>query len=183
MANLRLFVATDLPAEVLADISRLQARLRPAYPALRWLEPQGMHLTLKFLGAVPEERLGEIVRITAAVARGAAACDVATTGLTAFPGWRSARVVVVGCTVPPALAELQARLEPAYTSLGVAAEARAFRPHVTVARPTGRAGRLAHPGEALAEHRFRIGEIVLYQSFLGPGGSRYQALDRLPLGS
>lgn len=184
MPHLRLFVAADLPAVLLADVAAEQARLKPAYRSLRWLDTAGMHLTLKFLGAVPEERVGEAAAITAAIAKQTAPCVAETTPVDAFPGWRSPRVVVLGCSVPAALAELHAKLEPAYANLGIAAETRAFRPHVTLARAREqRPKRLDPPLRAFPPHQFHIDQIVLYQSFLGAGGSKYQALGRWTLGS
>ena len=184
MANLRLFVAADLPAELLAAVGAVQAKLRPEYPALRWLDPKGMHLTLKFLGSIPEERVGDVTRITQEIATAAVPSTMATTALDAFPSWRSPRVVVLGCTVPEPLAALHAQLEPAYAGLGVPVEERAFRPHVTLARAKERRPtRMEPPAVTLPVHAIPVNEVVLYQSLPGPGGSRYLALGRFALGS
>jgi len=185
---MRCFVAIDLAPEVRAAVAEAQAGLRAAAPraAVRWVDPAGMHLTLKFLGEVPEERLPALQGALTEVVTRRPALALAARGLGGFPNARRPRVVWMGIAGDgEALGRTAVVVEAALVPLGFPAEARPFRGHVTLARvrsPRGLA-RLADAIAAGAHTDFgawTAQEVVLYRSHLKPSGAVYEPLARLP---
>jgi len=190
--NLRLFVALDPPELVRRRLAALQAELKRAAGRaageVRWAAPESVHLTLQFLGGVPEERRPAIEAAVRAAAASSAPIHLAVSGTGAFPSVRRARVVWAGITgdVGP-LGELVTALGRALAPLGFTPETRPFSPHLTLGRArdgrgaAGLAAALGHAGEGPSAS-WRAGEVVLFQSHLSPHGARYEALSRAPLG-
>ena len=184
--RMRLFIAIDVPEPVRGALVGAQQSLRERSSArLRWTRPDAMHLTLKFLGDVDAARLPPIARAMAEVAGRHHPFGLSVTRLGAFPGGRRLQVVWAGIEGDlQAMGALRDALEAALAAEGHAAEARAFRPHVTLGRTRGgmrpdEAERIsaALPATALADGlAFSVERIVLYRSHLGAGGSRYEAL-------
>lgn len=182
---MRLFIAIDPDEAALAALIEGQRALRARAACRRWSDPGGLHLTLHFLGEVDA---AEATRIDAAMAARAAATapfGLALAGLGAFPSPARARVLWAGVGGDlPALAALQAGLGADLRALGREPEARAFRPHLTLARepadPTAVAGALA--AVALTPVAWEAREVVLYRSHLGPAGARYEVVARHPFG-
>lgn len=185
---MRLFLALNFPPPVRQDLWRAATRLRDLELPVKWVRPEGIHLTLKFLGEVPEQRETELVAALGRAARGARALPLALDGFGVFPDWQRPRVVWAGITPEPALEILQHRVEQEFAPLGFPTEARPFRPHVTL----GRAAREARPRDfggleaALAQLSFQATSLVeavdLMQSTLQSGGAVYQVRhsERLP---
>ncbi len=154
MATLRTFIAIDLSAELRANLGGLQDRLRGELGSrsVRWVQPQGIHLTLKFLGDTPQVQLDEIQR---ALARAAAAVEpftILAEGVGCFPNVRQPRVVWVGLQeATGSLLRLRTAVENEVAPLGFPTEKRAFQPHLTL----GRVQRDASPGEVR-----RVGQVV-----------------------
>lgn len=136
---MRLFVALRLDARIHATLDDSIAKLRglDRQKQVRWVDPAAIHLTLKFLGEVPDPGVLELeTRLDAAV-RGRPAPRLALTGLGAFPNARRPRVLWMGLHEEPqgaALAPLQEAIEAAAESLGWEREKRAFQPHLTLGR-------------------------------------------------
>jgi len=193
MANVRAFVAVDLGAPVKTQLGVLQRELKARTPAgaVRWVPPDAVHLTLKFLGDVPEERVGEIVAALQRVCGPLAPLSFSVAGAGCFPNLRRPNVVWVGVEDPSgALRALQAAVEKALNPLGFPPENRPFKPHLTLGRTQRNA-----PGEDLHAVGERVGalavgtlgqvdvrEILLMRSDLLPGGARYTPLARILLG-
>lgn len=179
----RLFFAVDPSADTRTALRALQSELRPTYPGLRWLAPDGLHLTLKFLGDVDAAAVDAIRAAGAAVAARSHSCTVTLTGVAAFPSWKSPRVLVALCSVPDALHELHERLQPAFEAWGIPAETRAFRPHLTLARiGDPRAHRLSPPeGIVVPPAPFEAESLVLYSSKRERSGAVYTPLATYPL--
>ena len=150
---------------------------------MKWVRPENIHLSLKFLGDVEETREPELV---AALKRAAGAgheprpLTLQITGFGVFPDYHRPQVLWAGVTPDPGLELLQHGVEQAFAPLGFPTEARAFRPHVTL----GRAARDARPRaftgleEILAGTEFdatvTVTEVDLMQSTLQPTGPVYQ---------
>ena len=190
-SQLRLFVACELPAEMKAALTALQDALRSqGAPPVRWVRPEGIHLTLKFLGEVPAQRVTNISVALAPTVEGIRPLELSLGSLGAFGGRRGARVVWVGVEGDvERVAELQRRVEAALERLGFPAENRPFSAHLTLARVPDHVGtaereRLWDLTKALAPPRpvgVTIRELSLMRSILGPGGAVYERLAAFPL--
>lgn len=180
--RLRLFLAIDPSPAARAALTALQDRLRDAAPGFRWLDPATFHVTVKFLGDVDAAHRPAIEEIAAAAAQSTPAVTVAFEGVRAFPRRRDARVLVAALSAPSALARLAASLDTAFVDLGVPAEGRAFRPHVTLAR---RRPGAAPPFPEVALDAplpgFAADRLRLYRSRLSPAGAAYDELAAWPL--
>ena len=191
--RLRLFVACELSQEVKEALARLQAELRPRHlERLRWVRLEGIHLTLKFLGETPADKVPAIERALAEAATGVGPFALSLGELGTFPDPRRGRprVIWVGLSgeLQP-LAELQKRLETSLAGLGFAPEERPFSPHLTLARvPPEQVASLApRIQEAIAAVRVskvaqRVTEVSLMRSILQAGGAVYQKVAAWPLG-
>jgi 2'-5' RNA ligase len=192
-ATRRLFVALE-PTDVVRrriraagdEIRRASGR---AADEIRWVAPENVHLTLQFLGAVPEERVASVAGAVAEAARSAPGpLSLEVRGAGGFPNARRPRVVWLGvdgdlASLRSLAADLGRRLAP----LGFPPEDRPFTAHLTLGRARegrgnpGIAGALAgaREEEAIA---WRATEVVLFESHLSPKGARYEAVARAPLG-
>ena len=137
MAMVRAFVAVDISEGARDALSEATARLQHQTPsAVRWVRPEGIHLTLKFLGDVDAGLVDRILGALEPTARGTGPFSLGLSGLGAFPSADSPRVVWVGLKGDLApLGELQARIDRQLNAdLGFAPEGRPFRPHLTLGR-------------------------------------------------
>jgi 2'-5' RNA ligase len=180
----RVFVALDVPKPVRASFAELSERLKKVCPNARWVRLEGVHITLKFVGEVPPEKLGQIRRALGELPS-FHPITVRFAGLGFFPSARSPRVFWAGVRADPTLAELAAAIEMELEPLGIAPEKRAFHPHLTLARFESRQGTqaLSEVVEALrapefGEEAFR--EFHLYQSVLKRFGAEYTRLVTYP---
>ena len=134
--TLRLFVAVELPEAARDHVEIVLRRLQGLdVPGIRWVRPDSVHLTLKFLGNVPIEEVLPITEAMEQAASGTPSLTLRLDGAGVFPNPRSPRVVWLGVQgdVQP-LALLQGRLEEALEAGGFAREDRAFTPHLTLGR-------------------------------------------------
>lgn len=186
----RLFIAVDLPEAVREALGRLQSDLRRRdLSGLRWVRPEGIHLTLKFLGETPAGRVTPIREALAAATRGRQALRLMLGSLGTFGNRRGPRVLWLDIEGDVSrLRELQAALEKALAGLGFPPEERKFSAHLTLARvsqpaPPGTAERISQALERVTPPRaeFAAREIVLMRSKLQPGGAVYDCLATFPL--
>ena len=191
---MRLFVAASLPAAVLSALDELQKSLRDRLGRIKWLRAEGIHLTLRFLGDVPSDRLVPLQEaLRSALTRPGGPFELALSGIGVFPDWRRPRVLWVSlvdvASRPGGLAslnDLQKRVERGVVEAGFQPETRPFRPHLTLAR-FGREGKPGGLDDVLtgtdipADTGFAVDRIGLIRSFLGPSGARYQTLEEYPL--
>lgn len=177
---MRLFVALDIPEDVRAALMQYTAQLAKLCLGARWVRIEGAHVTLKFIGEVPAER-AEAIRLALAEVHALAPVDLHFAGLGFFPNPQRPRVFWAGIEGGPALAKLAVAVDERVATLGIAREAREFRPHITLARfnsPKGldplRAAvvKLGAPEFGSATAR----EFCLYRSVLKPTSAEYTRL-------
>jgi len=186
---MRCFVAIDLPDDVRGALGAAGDDLRGVAPRadVRWVAPASMHLTLKFLGQVPEDRVAAIRSSLAAVAATTRPMTLACAGLGVFPGPSRPRVIWAGITDGLRdLGSLAAAVERAVEPLGYAPERRPFRGHVTLGRVRsprgfGRLARAIEGGKRTGYGTWKVSHVVLYQSHLRSTGSVYEPLATLSL--
>lgn len=179
----------ELPGEVRAAAAAHASRLRREFPDARasWARPEGLHITLKFIGEVEAARVEALSHAAGAAAEGFAPFSLTIEEPGTFPPRGAVRVLWLGVKdVSGRLAQLQSRLERECAAVGFPVEARAFKPHLTVARlrtPQGaHALAEAHRHATFGPYHFEVGELLVIRSELGPGGSRYTPLSRHALG-
>ena len=186
---MRLFLAINLPTDIIGAIDQEVAALRAAAPALRWIPPEKWHLTVRFIGEQPLERVAPIRDAIDRAAGRHAEAPLAIGGVGAFPNFRRARVVWIGVAPDPRLEMLHHDIETACVALGMEHEGRPFRPHVTLARvPQGiEEGALRTLSRAARGVRYAgvvdACSVDLMASELTAAGPRYRLLHSSPLGA
>ena len=157
MEQLRCFIAIELPEEIKAGLSRLQAKLKPSQFPVKWVNPYSIHLTLKFLGNVNADMTGQITEAMAEATPGVSPFQLEIKSLGVFPNPRRVQVIWVGVSGEvDKLLQLQKGIESALAKLGFAPEARAFTPHLTLGRVRD---------QASAEEQQKLGELVAGTKF------------------
>ena len=132
---MRLFIAIELPEEIKGKIAGVQGQLKASGAGANWTRPGGVHLTLKFLGEVPEAKVREILAAMAGAAQGTGKLSLKIGGAGAFPNAKAPRVLWIGVGGDVGkLSALQAAVEDAMGRQGFEREARKFSPHLTLAR-------------------------------------------------
>jgi RNA 2',3'-cyclic 3'-phosphodiesterase len=182
---MRLFVALDLPTEVRAALVDLILELKPLCRAAIWARPEGMHVTLKFIGhAIADVDAGKLAaaRTSLATVRSAAPVEIRYRGIGFFPNARRPRVMWCGIDASANLAPLAGDIERSLEPLGIPREERPFLPHLTIARfkSTEGVNAIARKSEEFAERDFgssRETEFYLFESKLKPGGAEYRRIE------
>ncbi len=192
--TVRVFVAVEVPEEIRGYLAGLQAAFRRHGRVVKLVDPNLMHLTLRFLGNVPAHQLGSVERTIRDTARDVYPFTLTLSQFGAFPGkGQPPRVVWVGLAADDGYDALQrvfSRLEDRLILAGFPAEARPFAPHVTLARLRDGVSIEEARGvdETVIEARaskgieavFLVSQLTLMRSDLGPGGARYTPLAQAP---
>jgi len=184
---MRCFLAIELDDVIKAQLGLAQSYFKDLAGKVSWVKPQQIHLTVKFLGEVPEEKIDQAARILQQCAGEVSPFEFSIEGLGAFPpSGRQIRVLWVGMTTPAELVKLNDLCQEAFVELGCPAERRKFTPHLTIARV-----RQTEQADAfrriIAEHKdFTAGtqyadHVVLYSSQLNPSGAIHTPLATVPL--
>jgi 2'-5' RNA ligase len=132
---MRLFIAIEIPAEIKTAMAEIQQGLKNSGVDASWTRAEGIHLTLKFLGEVPEDRIPEIMDGLRSAVEGFGGFRLEVSGTGTFPNAKNARVVWVGLSGKiDALHVLQAAVEAAMIKNGFEQESKKFTPHLTLGR-------------------------------------------------
>lgn len=188
----RIFAAIELPAPLCAQLGEIITGYRAQLPkgSVRWVNPTGIHLTLRFYGDTLNERIPEVQATLAQAAQAAAPMEFGLQGLGIFPNAAKPQVVWVGMTgaLEP-LGRLQQALEAAARTLKYPAETRPFTPHITLGRvpslrPDALRALLAflNNTQLAIPEPFRATGLSLMKSELRPTGSVYTSLAHYPFG-
>lgn len=191
MNEFRAFIAIELPPAAHAELARVIAQLRTGHErSVKWVDPEIIHLTLKFLGNTPNEKASAITEAVRQAARTVAPFSLEMTGLGAFPNAGAPRVIWAGVGGDLAtLRTLQKQIDQALIPLGFAPEARDFSPHLTLGRvrdgvpPRDRADLRKRLGSIGLPERMGIPvtHVCLMKSTLTPKGPLYDRVSVIPL--
>ena len=191
MEQIRSFIAIELSGELKQALTRLQSGLKSgSRTPVRWVDPNSIHLTLKFLGDIDINMTGKITAAMEEAVRGLHPFQIEMSGLGVFPNPRRVQVVWVGLTGEvERLARLQKRIETGLIPLGFAAESRSFTPHLTLARVRDRAtpyeredlGRLIEGMRLEADYRMNVASVHLMKSQLTKEGPVYSRISSVVL--
>ena len=176
---IRAFVALELDGSTRARLAELVRSLHGVVTGARWVRPEGIHLTLRFLGYARRSVLDSLVPALRLAAEDCPACTADVRGLGTFPERGRARVIWIGISVPQSVLRLQQACERAAVAAGFEAEERAFRPHLTLGRWREPARRPTLPEADLG--RTNLDTLVLYRSQPGPAGSVYTPVESFAL--
>jgi 2'-5' RNA ligase len=169
MEEIRSFIAVELPGEFRLALARLQERLKSGSRApVKWVDPDIIHLTLKFLGNIDSALTGRITEAIREAARGLHPFRLEMSGLGVFPSPARVRVVWGGLTGEvEKLVQLQHRIDTALVPLGFQPESRPFTPHLTLARVRD---------HAAPDQRQELGRLITATHFEVPGGIKVDAV-------
>lgn len=182
---MRTFIAIELPKEIKDFLSRIQERLRASGADVKWVQPENIHLTLKFLGEIDGEKLEKIIRILEDACGQKTSFPMRMAGVGAFPKIKIPRIIWVGVDKGGSEAEeIAGVLEEEITKLGIPAEEKKFSAHITVGRSRSGLNRqkLIQEIENLKDNfergtcEFRVLKISLFKSTLTPKGPIYEVL-------
>lgn len=185
---LRSFLAIELPRTILNKIEEVQEDLKLSHADIRWVNPEKIHLTLKFFGNVEESRIEPIVRSIEGPIRTSSPFPLMVRGMGAFPHLKNPRVIWIGLVDGgEKLTLLQKQLENQFEKFGFLTEDRPFHPHLTLGRVKSSRGKeeLVKRMEKHKEEEFgdfQVERLVLFKSDLRPTGPIYTPLKEIKLG-
>ena len=187
--SVRTFVAVEASPAVRERAARLIAEFSSAGAGVKWVEPQNLHVTLKFLGDVDAEKIPRVCEAVQQAAAGIAPFEFQLHGAGAFPNPSRPRTIWLGPAAgDKEMAELSRRIEKAVEKLGFPREGRRFQAHLTIGRVRHAGPELAELGELLRAAKdvevgtMPVDEVVVFSSQLQPSGPIYEPLARTPLG-
>ena len=191
--TVRVFVAVGLSVEAREQLVDAVGRIRDEFPqGIQWANPDGMHLTLKFLGNIPASGVCPLLTCLEPVATTTSPFPLELAGLGMFPNRRNPRVLWGGVDGDlKALTRLQQASEDAINSLGYPPELRPFRPHITLGRPRrsvsdtqlARIGAVVSGMAPPSPVHWQVESVEVMQSELHPTGARYTILGSEILGA
>jgi 2'-5' RNA ligase len=185
--TIRAFIAIELPEKIIASISRVQESIRSQGFKVRWVRPQNIHLTLKFLGDIKAAETKAVEKVVLDSVVGSAPISMTARGLGVFPGIKRPRVIWVGIGgQTDELIELQQTLDKKLATIGFSRERRPFKGHLTMGRVKAKidSKRLLEAMKAFdgfETEPFVADRLILFQSDLKPSGAVYAKLMEAPL--
>jgi len=181
---IRAFIAVDIPESVRRDLKELIDGLRPyGGSSVRWVPPENIHVTLKFLGNIEESQVGIVESAIREGVKNQGPFVLEARGTGAFPSIKRMRVLWAGLQGDIlSLARVQSSIEGVLEKQGFEREKREFKPHLTIGRIKGSsfdrrlAKKLVEYGTSFRSGPFEIEKVTLYRSILKPSGAKYEPL-------
>lgn len=188
--SIRTFIAIQLPAEIQNGLAKVESELKPLIgTAVRWVPPENIHITLKFLGDTPLQKTKQVQEIIRHTAEFFQPFTISVGQIGAFPNIQRPRVLWVGLQTGPELAKLQAIIDQETARIGFASENRAFSPHLTIGRvnQTNPSAELSNITACVKNYppitlgSFSAQSVAHIRSDLRPSGAVYTILSEAPL--
>ena len=186
--KIRSFIALEISDEAREELARIEDKLKEAGADVKWIRPESIHLTLKFLGYITEEKVASITKRLGRIASGASPFDAVLSEIGVFPKWRYARVLWIGIEEgKEKVKALAGMVEEAMEEEGFEKEKRSFKSHITIGRI-----RTSKKLEKLEKEAGKIKvnpavshitKVVLFKSDLTPRGAIYTPLATADFGS
>ena len=192
MEQVRSFIAIELPEKLKLKLSQLEADLKSSkHPGVKWVAPDSIHITLKFLGNIAINRTAEITKAMEEAAQGIPPFHLEVKELGVFPNLKRVQIAWVGISGEvDKLGQLQQGIESNLAHLGFSRESRAFTPHLTLARLRNQVSldERQRFGQLIADTNFEAGtievdSISLMRSQLTRGGAIYSRISSVELKS
>lgn len=188
---MRTFIALDFSPEIINKITEIINYFKTQTPqrALKWVAPQNLHLTIKFLGEVPENKIEQIKGLINQALRNENAFEIGVDGIGMYPNQHMPRVVWLGIEGSERLKGIHNKLDTTLEKADIPPDKRSFNPHLTIARIRRNTDKetVKEIGKTLSGFnvdslgRCTINNIILYKSDLTPEGPEYTALLSSPL--
>jgi len=187
---MRAFIAIELPKDIRDSLCLLQEAFKQTGSDVKWVEPQNIHLTLKFLGERDEKRIKQIEEVVEEVAKENRAFTMRINSIGAFPRLEAPRVIWVGLGKGEMeTVKIAQELDEKIATLGIPKEERPFSSHITIGRVRSPAKRekLIQGLKVLSQEtvwknqEFQAGKITLFKSTLSPKGPFYEVISEAPL--
>jgi len=185
---IRTFLAIELPRPLLLKIEEVLGDLRSSQADVRWVNPENLHLTIKFFGNIDESKIEPIVQSVDRLVQETPAILLRVKGMGAFPNLRNPRVIWLGFSEgKESLNSFQKKLEREFKKIGFSPEERPFHPHLTLGRMRSSRGKedLLRRMERYREEEFgeiQAEKVILFKSDLRPSGPIYTPLREIRLG-
>jgi len=178
---MRAFIALDVSEQAKAEMTRIISELKKTGADVKWVDPENIHLTLKFLGEVDSHQIEEIKELIKRAAADSSKFSIKLSGLGAFPKPEYPRVIWVGVGNNISVMEKMATfIDEGCSPLGFQKDERAFSPHLTIGRVRSSANkdklRSKMAGISVGQVESVVGKVVLYKSELMSSGPIYKEL-------
>ncbi len=176
---MRTFIAIDIPKELKEKIYNAFNYERERIKGVKWVEEENLHITLKFIGEIKEEKIKEIEKILDEIQNKFKSFEVSLGELGGFPGFKNPRVLWIGVSPPEKIEEIFNFIEDRAEKVNIEREERKFHPHITVARIKERKG-ISFEKKKF-DDKFKANKIVLFKSDLRPEGPIYTKIKEVKL--
>jgi 2'-5' RNA ligase len=183
---MRTFIAIELPDQIKNQIGQEQEPLKKTKAFVSWVKPGNIHVTLKFLGEVPEEKTDEVFSATEKAVEGIKRFTMSLKGMGSFPNFRRPRVIWVGAgSGQEELSGMAGKIEEEMEKIGFPKEKRRFSPHFTIGRVKSpknieKLMKMIKSSDFQTEE-IAVSEVVVMRSQLHPTGAIYTPLKKIPL--
>lgn len=184
---MRVFIAIELESSIKENIARIQTRLKVIQGKIKWVEPSSVHLTLRFLGEIEEEKLEKVHQITQELGKRVPPFKIEVKGMGVFPGFSSPRVIWIGARdTSGELGKMAAWLEEALVREGFVREKRKWKAHLTLGRvkflkESERLRELIQKEMETEAGKMEVKDITIMRSQLTPKGSIHTSLGKIDL--
>jgi len=185
---MRTFIAIKIPDIVKSELIQITDKLKSSRADLKWVKPEGIHLTLKFLGNIDEQKATEVKEVLNKVVKAEVPFEIRLEGLGAFPKPASPRVIWAGVKEGAQnTINLAKNLEEQLEKIGFEKERRSFHPHLTLGRlrspqNKGKLSNLLESTKFKSSSIIKVARLNLIQSTLTPTGAIYTVLYQAELG-
>ncbi len=185
---IRSFLAIELPRTIRKKIEEVQGDLRSTHADVRWVNPEKIHLTLKFFGNIEESRIDLLLKSIEELIRNTLPFSLKVRGVGAFPHLKNPRVIWIGLVNGrEVLISFQKQIETQLEKIGIQPEDRPFNPHLTLGRMKSSRGKVELAGR-MEKHKeeefgdFQVERVILFKSDLRPTGPIHTPLRDMKLG-
>lgn len=181
---MRAFIAIELPQDIKTDLSNIQEELKQTRADVKWVKPENIHLTLKFLGEIDQNLVKKICSILDEIAQKNAPFNLRLTNLGAYPKLKYPRVIWIGIANDQPVVKIAEEIEKETIKIGLAAELRPFSSHITLGRVRSALNRAAlaekldylNKTSSSENPDFGVHSLILFKSTLTPTGPIYEAI-------
>ncbi len=187
---MRAFIAIELPKDFKDYLANIQAEFKATGADVKWVEPNNIHLTLKFLGEIDDKKMAEVARVLETVACAEKSFSIRLKSIGAFPNTNSPRVIWVGLDKGDnETGMIAGMLEEKISEIGIPKENRSFSTHITIGRLRSGLNRLKlvrmlnslEDNPSKEDLEFKVSKITLFKSTLAPYGPIYEILKEASL--